>query len=240
MLLFTLLTTALVVVSSTTTTPRTFLPVSSLTKGRDELPLGPSHDSTLALPTSFDSRTRWRFCHSITEIYDQSACGDCWAVSSVMTATDRWCIAKNQTENPRLSVEGAFLCCSLCSLSLLAFFSHFCCFFLCRLPLPSPSASTRRMLPPVWLRLRRRLSQLRVAVWSRWTGCCDWRLLSKRSVVLILHAPSLQSLRLEERHPPFVVRAFVFVFVFLVPRFVWSSHAHSSLPLSTCSVETSL
>ena len=143
MLLFTLLTAApLVVVSSTTTTPRTFLPVSSLTKGRDELPLGPSHDSTLALPTSFDSRTKWAECPSINEIYDQSACGDCWAVSSVMTATDRWCIAKNQTENPRLSVEGAFLCCSLCSLSLLAFFFSLLLLFslpfsLCRLPLPA-------------------------------------------------------------------------------------------------------
>ena len=140
MLLFTLLTAApLVVVSSTTTTPRTFLPVSSLTKGRDELPLGPSHDSTLALPTSFDSRTKWAEGPSINEIYDQSACGDCWAVSSVMTATDRWCIAKNQTENPRLSVEGAFLCCSLCflcSLSLLAFFFSLLLLF----SLPSLSA----------------------------------------------------------------------------------------------------
>ena len=43
-----------------------------------------------------------------------SACGDCWAVSAVMTATDRWCIAHNQTTNPRLSVESMVSCCKVC------------------------------------------------------------------------------------------------------------------------------
>jgi hypothetical protein len=118
-IMFSLLFNTLLLVPTTSATEqghpnrRAFLSNNSLTLGRDELP-----DSTLPLhnnlPISFDSRTRWPRCTSIRDIYDQSACGDCWAVSSAMTATDRWCIAHNQTENPRLSVEQLVGCCHKC------------------------------------------------------------------------------------------------------------------------------
>lgn len=66
------------------------------------------------LPESFDARERWPQCRSISEIYDQGACGDCWAVATVMAATDRWCIARNGTSNPRLSIEHMVGCCKAC------------------------------------------------------------------------------------------------------------------------------
>ena len=74
-----LLTTTL-----TTATAHTFLPTASLTKGRTELPLKtyPTINPD-DLPVSFDARVAWPKCTSIYEIYDQSNCGDCWAVSSV-------------------------------------------------------------------------------------------------------------------------------------------------------------
>ena len=74
-----LLTTTL-----TTATAHTFLPTASLTKGRAELPLKtyPTINPN-DLPVSFDARVAWPKCTSIYEIYDQSNCGDCWAVSSV-------------------------------------------------------------------------------------------------------------------------------------------------------------
>ena len=96
--------------------PRQFLSMDSLKKGREELPLIKKVPLSQqdSLPENFDSRFQWPNCTSIGEIYDQGACGDCWAVSATMTATDRWCIAKNQTENPRLSVEGMVGCCKTC------------------------------------------------------------------------------------------------------------------------------
>ena len=42
------------------------------------------------LPDAFDAREEWGdYCPSTADIYDQSACGDCWAVATVTAATDR-------------------------------------------------------------------------------------------------------------------------------------------------------
>eukprot|EP00756_Hemistasia_phaeocysticola_P023126 Hpha_TRINITY_DN15872_c0_g1::TRINITY_DN15872_c0_g1_i1::g.187848::m.187848/K01363/CTSB; cathepsin B len=94
-------------------TSRRFLSPGAVTLGREELALGTTRVEG-SLPESFDARTRWPKCRSIEMIYDQGACGDCWAVSTVMAATDRWCIGKNQSENPILSVESMVGCCHVC------------------------------------------------------------------------------------------------------------------------------
>jgi cathepsin B len=109
-----------IVLSSTppsTLSTRQFLSIGSLTKGRSNLLSHYSKNKRIAavpLPDHFDARVKWPKCTSISTIYDQGACGDCWAVSTVMTATDRWCISKNQTENPILSVESMVSCCKVC------------------------------------------------------------------------------------------------------------------------------
>ena len=57
---------------------------------------------------------------SISDIYDQGACGDCWAVGAITAATDRLCIAGHKAGNgaavgnPRLSVEHIVGCCNVC------------------------------------------------------------------------------------------------------------------------------
>ena len=91
-----------------------FLPVASLSKGRDDMSVRAAVLSAGdgALPDAFDSRTAWPNCTSIALIPDQGACGDCWAVATVTAATDRWCIAKG--ENPPLSVENMVGCCRVC------------------------------------------------------------------------------------------------------------------------------
>ena len=50
-----------------------------------------------SLPTSFDARTAWPLCDSIKDVWDQSSCGDCWAVATVTAAADRMCIATTNT-----------------------------------------------------------------------------------------------------------------------------------------------
>uniref|UniRef100_A0A7I4XSQ5 Pept_C1 domain-containing protein n=1 Tax=Haemonchus contortus TaxID=6289 RepID=A0A7I4XSQ5_HAECO len=49
------------------------------------------------IPESFDARTKWKECPSITQIRDQSKCGSCWAVSAAETMSDRLCIHSNGT-----------------------------------------------------------------------------------------------------------------------------------------------
>lgn len=40
------------------------------------------------VPASFDARTAWPKCSSITEIRDQSNCGSCWAFGAVESMSD--------------------------------------------------------------------------------------------------------------------------------------------------------
>eukprot|EP00310_Coccolithus_braarudii_P025787 CAMPEP_0183359856 /NCGR_PEP_ID=MMETSP0164_2-20130417/53524_1 /TAXON_ID=221442 /ORGANISM="Coccolithus pelagicus ssp braarudi, Strain PLY182g" /LENGTH=304 /DNA_ID=CAMNT_0025534069 /DNA_START=2 /DNA_END=916 /DNA_ORIENTATION=+ len=94
-----------------------FLRSESLKRGRAELPVVHHLEFEVKqLPSEFDARTAWPKCPSISDIWDQSACGDCWAVSAVTTATDRLCIANNRTmtPQPRLSVEHMVGCCRVC------------------------------------------------------------------------------------------------------------------------------
>jgi hypothetical protein len=96
---------------------RQFLKADSIHLGRAELSVVHHSVRVDELPLEFDSREAWPGCPSISDIYDQSACGDCWAVSVVTTATDRLCISQNgtaPTPQPRLSVEQMLGCCHVC------------------------------------------------------------------------------------------------------------------------------
>ena len=45
-------------------------------EGGPELPV--KKDRGIAVPDSFDARTNWPTCPSISEIRDQGSCGSCW------------------------------------------------------------------------------------------------------------------------------------------------------------------
>ncbi|KAK5581300.1 hypothetical protein RB653_001331 [Dictyostelium firmibasis] len=53
-------------------------------------------DSSIQVPTTFDSQTNWPNCTSIGEIQNQARCGSCWAFGATESATDRLCIHKNE------------------------------------------------------------------------------------------------------------------------------------------------
>ena len=65
------------------------------------------------LPENFDSRENWPNCSSIREVWDQSACGSCWAFGAASAMSDRICI-KNQDDQRRVSPEDLLECCSAC------------------------------------------------------------------------------------------------------------------------------
>jgi len=67
-----------------------------------------------AIPSSFDSRTNWPNCPSISEIRDQSNCGSCWAFGAVEAATDRICIGTNNATLTHISAEQLTSCCTSC------------------------------------------------------------------------------------------------------------------------------
>ncbi|XP_037303106.1 cathepsin B-like [Manduca sexta] len=45
-----------------------------------------------AAPESFDARQQWPSCGSISEVYNQGACGSCWTFGTATVASDRTCI----------------------------------------------------------------------------------------------------------------------------------------------------
>ena len=68
-----------------------------------------------SIPTHFNTYMKWgNVCPILATIQDQSACGSCYAVSAASAATDRFCIAKNGTESPRLSEIDLMSCCFTC------------------------------------------------------------------------------------------------------------------------------
>jgi cathepsin B len=66
------------------------------------------------IPASFLANATWTKCSSIAEIRDQANCGSCWAFGAAEAMTDRYCIASNQTTNPRISMENVLTCCGAC------------------------------------------------------------------------------------------------------------------------------
>jgi len=45
-----------------------------------------------AIPASFDSRTQWPKCDTMSTIYNQAECGSCWAFGAVESISDRFCV----------------------------------------------------------------------------------------------------------------------------------------------------
>jgi len=65
-----------------------------------------------AIPDTFDSRTAWPNCASISTIRDQANCGSCWAFGAVEAMSDRICIASGQTNQVQLSAQHLVSCTS--------------------------------------------------------------------------------------------------------------------------------
>jgi len=77
----------------------------------------PSPPSRLlqTLPASFDLRTAYPSCWSISYVRNQGKCGSCWAVASMSSLSDRFCIKKSTTSNVQqreYSIEDLLECCS--------------------------------------------------------------------------------------------------------------------------------
>ncbi|KAG5453925.1 Cathepsin B-like cysteine proteinase [Clonorchis sinensis] len=68
------------------------------------------------LPKSFDARTKWPHCPSISEIRDQSSCESFWAFGAVESMSDRLCIHSNGAFNKSLSATDLLSCCEDCGL----------------------------------------------------------------------------------------------------------------------------
>jgi len=49
--------------------------------------------SNATIPASFDARTEWKSCSSISAIRNQGACGSCWAFAAMESLADRYCVA---------------------------------------------------------------------------------------------------------------------------------------------------
>jgi cathepsin B len=68
--------------------------------------------SVVALPDSFDSRTNWPKCPSISHIRDQANCGSCWAFGAAEAWSDRVCIGSNGDVTDPMSSADMLSCCS--------------------------------------------------------------------------------------------------------------------------------
>jgi cathepsin B len=66
------------------------------------------------IPAEFNATVQWPGCASIPEIRDQANCGSCWSFGAAEAMTDRYCIAQNQKQNPRIAMENILTCCSYC------------------------------------------------------------------------------------------------------------------------------
>eukprot|EP00163_Fabomonas_tropica_P000630 TRINITY_DN103_c0_g1_i6.p1 TRINITY_DN103_c0_g1~~TRINITY_DN103_c0_g1_i6.p1 ORF type:complete len:335 (+),score=96.73 TRINITY_DN103_c0_g1_i6:120-1124(+) len=65
------------------------------------------------IPKEFESDKQWPNCPTIQQIRDQSACGSCWAFSSVESMSDRLCI-HGVAQNVSLSSAEMAFCCASC------------------------------------------------------------------------------------------------------------------------------
>lgn len=68
------------------------------------------------VPASFDSRTAWSTCPSISLIRDQSSCGSCWAFGAAEAMSDRICIGSKGAKKVLVSTENLLACCWYCGM----------------------------------------------------------------------------------------------------------------------------
>ncbi|XP_015795060.1 cathepsin B [Tetranychus urticae] len=66
------------------------------------------------IPKTFDARSAWPHCPSISFIRDQGGCGSCWAFGSAEAMSDRTCIKSNGRVKVILSPEDILSCCIDC------------------------------------------------------------------------------------------------------------------------------
>merc|ERR1712122_181174 len=64
------------------------------------------------VPDSFDARTEWPDCKSISMLWDQANCGSCWAVAAAGAMSDRMCI--HNSDHVLVSPENLMDCCYSC------------------------------------------------------------------------------------------------------------------------------
>ena len=67
------------------------------------------------LPASYDLRTAFPQCWSVSYIRNQGQCGSCWAFASMSSLSDRYCIKKSTstvTANREFSMQDPLECCS--------------------------------------------------------------------------------------------------------------------------------
>ncbi|KAI6220517.1 Pept-C1 domain-containing protein [Aphelenchoides besseyi] len=63
----------------------------------------------------FDSRAHWPNCADVIGyIYDQSACGDCWAVSTAASVSDQICVKSDGKDKTPVSAIDLTTCCKRC------------------------------------------------------------------------------------------------------------------------------
>ncbi|XGW02004.1 hypothetical protein V3C99_014235 [Haemonchus contortus] len=72
------------------------------------------YDNGNDIPESFDARTKWSNCSSLTHIYDQANCGSSWAVSTAAALSDRICIASKGVKQVQVSSIVFVSCCHSC------------------------------------------------------------------------------------------------------------------------------
>uniref|UniRef100_A0A7I4XSU2 Pept_C1 domain-containing protein n=1 Tax=Haemonchus contortus TaxID=6289 RepID=A0A7I4XSU2_HAECO len=73
-----------------------------------------TYDNGDDIPESFDARTHWPNCPSLTHIRDQANCGSCWAVSTAAALSDRICIASKGEKQVHVSSIDFVSCCYSC------------------------------------------------------------------------------------------------------------------------------
>lgn len=68
-----------------------------------------------SIPVNYDLRQQYPNCWSVSYIRNQANCGSCWAVSSLSSLSDRYCILTTKDGYPQqksFSYEDAIECCS--------------------------------------------------------------------------------------------------------------------------------
>jgi len=83
-------------------------------KSKRTLPVKPRSSAKLHVPDTFDARTQWENCPTISEVRDQAACGSCWAFGAVEAISDRICIASRGKLSVHVSAEDLLTCCDSC------------------------------------------------------------------------------------------------------------------------------